>query len=120
MSRQLRPLSSRLWVVSLTEDLARRVEKAILGWPPFHRNHLGDQWIRAVDSIGLNISEGYARVHIGERQHFFSYVFGFIEEVIYCVRRARDRSLISRLDAWRYAELLKKLAIGIQNLSAAD
>src|SRR3954469_18874586 len=109
MPREFYPYPSRLWVISLTEKLTRQCEKIIRQWSPAQREHLGDQWIRAIDSIGLNVSEGYARAHSGERKHFFSYASGSVEEVMYCVRRARDRGLVARLDAWRYAQLLQRL-----------
>ena len=113
-----RPLSSRLWVISLTEELARRIEKSVSGWPPLDREHLGDQWVRAIDSIGLNVSEGYVRIHKQERLHFYSYASASIDEAGYCVRRARDRGLITRLDAWAYFEMLVRLGKGITALAA--
>jgi four helix bundle protein len=120
MSTDGHPIPSRLWVIHLTEKLTRQAHLFIARWSSMDRAHLGDQWTRAIDSIGLNVSEGYARAHFGERKHFYSYASGSVEEVLYCVRRARDRGLITRLEAWRYSELLHRLAIGIQNLTCND
>jgi four helix bundle protein len=114
------PIPSRLWVVSLTEDLTRRAQVWIGTWEKRHQEGVGDQWYRSIDSIGLNLSEGYARAHQKEREHFFDYAVGSVNEVFYCVRRARDRGLITRLQAWQYGELLRKLASGINNLIESE
>jgi four helix bundle protein len=77
------------------------------------RDNLGDQLIRATDSIGLNISEGYARVHLRERLQFFAIASGSLEEALFAVRRARERSLFSRIEASDISGLLIKLSRAI-------
>ena len=56
MRKEYQSVPGKLWVISLTEELARRVHKAVARWSKLDREHLADQWIRAVDSIGLNVS----------------------------------------------------------------
>src|SRR5690349_20946036 len=106
MSDSPYPLSSRLWVVSLTETLARRGDQLRADWPQRDREAVGDQWSRAIDSVGLNLSEGYARIHPKERLHFYSYASASVDEAIYCLRRARDKGLISPREAWSCFHLL--------------
>lgn len=50
-----------LRVYRLAEELPDRVWNIVLGWNYFARETIGKQLVRAVDSIGANISEGSAR-----------------------------------------------------------
>ena len=120
MNSDFRPISGRLWVVQLCEVVSRRIEQSVKDWPTKQKEGLGDQLIRATDSIGANISEGYARVHIKERVLFFSWAQGSVEEALYHLRRARDRQLIGILDASIISELFFKLSKGIAKLAAAQ
>lgn len=74
------PLPGRLWVIRLAEALGSRIKFQVKNWPPSEKENLGDQLVRAADSIGANISEGYVRIHIKERLHFFSLAQGSVEE----------------------------------------
>ena len=95
----LHPIPGRLWIIQLAEELSRRVERRVSRWPASQRKDLGDQWTRSTDSIGENISEGYARMHIKERLHFLSIAQGSLEEALFQLRRARDRHLLSEFEA---------------------
>ena len=43
----------------------------------------GDQFLRAIDSIGANIAEGYARYHSLDQVHFYHYARASMSEAIY-------------------------------------
>ena len=109
----LRPIPGFLWIVQLAEQINVRAASHIRNWPTFDKESIGDQLIRAADSIGLNISEGYARTHLRERLHFLSIANGSIEEALFATRRARDRQLLSRLDASILSGLLIKLSTAL-------
>jgi four helix bundle protein len=47
-------------VYRLAEDLGDRIWDIVIGWPDFARNTLGYQLVKAADSIGANIAEGFA------------------------------------------------------------
>jgi four helix bundle protein len=104
-----RPIPGFLWIVQLSERINFLAARCVRNWPLSDRDSLGDQLSRAVDSIGLNISEGYARFHLKERLHFLSIANGSLEEALFAVRRARDRELLSPLDASILSGLLIKL-----------
>src|SRR5882762_6034629 len=110
------PLPGRLWVVRIAEALSSRIKHQVTTWPHYERETLGDQLLRAIDSIGANISEGYIRVHVKERLHFFSMAQGSLEESLFHLRRARDRGLITRLEAFTLSGLLIKLSKGLERL----
>ncbi len=106
-------IPGRLWIVRLAEHVSAKVARLLRQWPYADRSSLGDQLLRAVDSIGLNISEGYARAHLKERLHFFSIARGSLEEAIYAIRMARERKLLSRLDASILSGLLIRLGAAL-------
>jgi len=120
MNRTWHPIPSRLWVVSLAEALAGRIHSRIDAWPAQERADLGDQLRRSIDSVGANITEGYARAHVRERLNFFSMAQGSLEEVLYHVRKARGRNLFTRLEAYTLSGLLIRLSRGLQNLGYAQ
>ena len=114
------PIPGRLWIVQLAERLSCRLKGAIDRWPGPAKKRLGDQLSRSVDSIGANISEGYVRIHVKERLHFFSIAKGSLEETVFHLRIARERGLIERLEAYTVSELLFKLSKAIDNLVEAQ
>ena len=40
------------------------------GWEPFAKNTIGTQLVRAADSIGANIAEGYGRGSFADNKRF--------------------------------------------------
>jgi four helix bundle protein len=103
-------LPGRLWVIRLAETISSRIKRSVNAWPKAEKDRLGDQLVRAVDSIGANISEGYVRIHVKERLHFYSIAQGSLEESLFHIRRAHDRELFTRLEAFTASELLLKLS----------
>lgn len=116
MDRTVHPIPSRLWVISLAETLSGRIKFHVDAWPSHERAGLGDQVQRAIDSVGANITEGYVRVHVRERLNFFSMAQGSLEETLYHLRKARDRNLITRLEAFTLSGLTIRLSKGLQKL----
>jgi four helix bundle protein len=120
MNSPSRPIAGRLWVVQLSENLSGHIQRVTRNWPSEEKEHLKDQLVRSTDSIGSNISEGYARIHIKERMHFISMAQGSLEEALFYLRRARDRELVSKLDASALSGLLVMLSKAIANFAAAQ
>ncbi len=56
-----RPQFENLRVYQLSEELADLIWDIVAHWERFAQNTVGDQLIRAADSIGANISEGAGR-----------------------------------------------------------
>ncbi len=120
MASLTHPLPGRLWVIRLAEMLGSRIKSLIAVWPSNERNNLGDQLARATDSIGANISEGYIRIHVKERLHFFSIAQGSLEESLFHLRAARERGLVTRLEAFTLSELFIKLSKGLEKLGKSQ
>ena len=50
-----------LEVYQLAEELGDQVWDIVIVWPAFAKNSLGYQLVKAVDSIGANLAEGFGR-----------------------------------------------------------
>lgn len=66
---------------------------------------IGDQFIRAIDSIGANIAEGYGRYHYLDKVKFYYTArASHIEAINHWLSLLWERSLISES---QYRELIK-------------
>jgi four helix bundle protein len=84
-----------LEVYCLTEEIADKWWQVISRWPPFAKDTVGKQLIRAIDSIGANIAESYGRYHFSDRINFLYYARGSLFESKFFIRRARERNLVA-------------------------
>ncbi len=50
--------------------IGEEVWKIVIKWDFFNKDTLGKQWIRAADSVALNISEGNGRFFYSDRKVF--------------------------------------------------
>jgi len=57
---------------------------------------IGDQLIRAIDSIGANIAEGYGRYHYLDRTKFYYNARGSLLEVLHWVALLEKRGLVNK------------------------
>lgn len=85
----------RLRVYRLSEELADQVWSIVLGWDRFARDTVGKQLVRAVDSVGANISEGSGRGTFGDNKRFVRIGRGSFHETQYWLRRAYRRQLLT-------------------------
>jgi four helix bundle protein len=83
-----------LRVYARAEELADLIWSDVMTWPPFARNTVGNQLVRAADSVGANIAEGYGRASAGDRQRFVR-IGGSLYEVRHFLRGAERRGLIA-------------------------
>lgn len=79
-------------------------------WESFQRETGGKQMMRAVDSFGANIAEGYGRFHYGEKLQFLYYARGSLYETKYWLNRGRPRNLFSEEIANDIAQKLSNIA----------
>lgn len=95
-------IEDRIWQIAST-------------WPMFAKDTVGKQLIRAADSIGANIAEGYGRFHYSDKVNFFYYARGSLYETRHFVRIARARNLV---DEGSYRVLLGQLELLAPKLNA--
>jgi len=67
----------------------------VAGCSYFAKDTVGKQWVRCVDSIAANISEGFGRYHYAENKKFCFYARGSLDESITFLKKAETRNLIS-------------------------
>ena len=96
---------NNLQVYQLSRELSKQAWTVYknMGWQI--KKVIGDQFIRAIDSIGANIAEGYGRYHYLDKIKFYYYVRASHYEVItHWLDLLHERLLIGESD---YAMMLK-------------
>ena len=83
-------------VYQLAMEIGDLIHQVISKWDYFNKKNLGDQFIRAADSIAMNISEGYGRFHYKENKQFCWYARGSLFETKTANQKAFNRSLLTK------------------------
>ena len=65
-------------------------------WEYFSKKTIGEQFVRAADSIAANISEGYGRYFYKDRKQFCYYSRGSLMETKTWTTKAFNRELMSK------------------------
>jgi four helix bundle protein len=85
-----------LRIVQVAEELAGELWQIVSKWDWFAKKTVGDQLIRAVDSIGANISEGQGRHHAADNLRFLYISRGSLEEALLWLGKSRARGLLEQ------------------------
>jgi four helix bundle protein len=93
----------------MSEELADLVWKAASRWDSFARSTIGHQIVRAADSVGANIAEGYGRASPVDHKRFIRIARGSLYETRHFLRRADKRGLIPKEQRLPLQALLKNL-----------
>lgn len=104
-----------LEIYQLAMKLGEKIWHSVNSWDYFIKDSLGKQFIRACDSIALNIAEGFGRFSYNETKQFSYYARGSLFETQTCIQKAYNRNLI---DEVKYRELLddvKNLGVKLNN-----
>ncbi len=99
-------LLEELKVYQFAMEIGELIFNITVKWDLFNKKSLGDQYLRAADSIALNISEGYGRFHYKENKNFCWYARGSLFETKTANQKAFNRKLITDEE---YNNLLSKL-----------
>ena len=68
--------------------------RTVQRWPPFAKDTLGKQLVRAIDGVGATLVEGDGRHGDKEALYFFRVARGSARETRYWLLRATERGLI--------------------------
>ncbi len=98
-----------LEVYRLSETIADAVWNACSVWESFPKNTIGRQLVRAADSIGANIAEGYGRYAFRENVQFCYYARGSLMETRFFLQRAHERNLLQEDDRMYIDTILRRL-----------
>lgn len=96
--------------------LSNYVWDVVLKWNNFSQRTVGEQFVRAVDSISANIAEGFGRYGKKDKIKFYRYSQGSLSESLNWNEKSRVRSILSN-DEYRYIfNELQKLPKAINSL----
>lgn len=104
-----------LRMLRVAEGVADEIWNAVVKWQEFSKNTIGNQLVRAADSLGANIAESYGRYNFGEKIQFLYYARGSLYETKYWLNRSMARNLITQAEHEQYAAQLTDAARQINN-----
>ena len=87
-----------LQVYIVAMEIGEIVWNLVDKWEYFPKKTLGAQYVKAADSIALNISEGYGRFHYKENKNFCYYSRGSAKETLKKKKKAKNRNLVTDED----------------------
>jgi four helix bundle protein len=90
-----RSLFENLEVYKLSESLTDIVWEIVIEWENFTKITVGNQLVRACDSIGANIAEGFGRGSKIDNRRFVRIARGSLFETKHWLRRAVKRNLLT-------------------------
>jgi four helix bundle protein len=99
-----------LEVYKIAFNLSKTIWEVAVKWDFLAQRTVGIQLIRAVDSIGANIAEGFGRFSFKEHKQFCYYARGSFEETKHWLRIAFNRDLIS-LEQLKNYNLISKTSL---------
>jgi four helix bundle protein len=84
-----------LEIYQVSLELSDTIWRIVIKWDSFSRNTVGGQLVRAIDSVGANLSEGYGRGSKIDTARFAKMARGSLFESRYWLIQATKRILIS-------------------------
>jgi len=83
-----------LKIYNISMEIGDEVWKMVDSWNRFEKETLGKQFVRAADSISLNIAEGYGRFHFKEARNFCFIARGSLYETKTIIFKATSRRIL--------------------------
>ncbi len=84
-----------LKIYALAMQLGDEVWEIVILWDYFQKDTVGKQWVKSVDSVAANLSEGNGRYHIKDGKNFNYYARGSLSETKTWLLKAHNRNLIT-------------------------
>jgi four helix bundle protein len=104
-----------LQVYQLSMEMAEKIWTIVAKWDYFARDTIGEQLIRAADSISANLSEGFGRYHYKENINFSYYSRGSLFETKTWLTKVNNRDLINKTDLNRFLKQIDDIGIKLNN-----
>ncbi len=99
--------------------LSNYIWDIVIEWDWFAKKTVGDQFVRAVDSISANIAEGFGRYHKKDKTKFYRYAQGSTRESFDWNEKSKTRGLLTEAQYGHIFKELDKLPKGINALIKA-
>ena len=96
--------------------LSNYVRDVVLNWSNFSQRTVGEQFVRAVDSISANIAEGFGRYGKKDKIKFYRYSQGSFSESLNWNEKSKVRKLLSSEEYKYIFSELQKLPKAINAL----
>lgn len=96
--------------------LSNYVWAIVVKWDSFSRNTVGGQFVRAVDSISANITEGFGRYGKKDKICFYRYAFGSIKESFDWNEKSKNRKLMTEAEYKYIFDQLELLPLKVHQL----
>lgn len=97
-------------------NLSNCIWQEVVKWDYFSQRTIGQQLVRAVDSVSANIAEGYGRYHKKDKIKFYYYARGSASESCDFCLKAKIRGLLSEKQYQIIFNELQKLPQEINGL----
>jgi four helix bundle protein len=119
MSSKSRLEDLEVYQISLV--ISDKIWNLLVHWDNFSRNNIGSQLLRAIDSVGANISEGFGRGGKIDNARFVKIARGSLFETKHWVTVSHRRKLLSDTETKEILDdidgLLPRLSAYINYLS---
>ncbi|MFU8860317.1 MAG: four helix bundle protein [Cyclonatronaceae bacterium] len=102
-------------VYQMAMETGEEVWKIVIKWDYFAKDTIGKQFVRAMDSVAANLSEGLGRYHYKEAKNFSYYSRGSLFESKTWLTKAHNRNLIETEDYNRISADLESIGVKINN-----
>ena len=96
--------------------LSNYVWDIVLKWSNFSQRTVGEQFVRAVDSISANVAEGFGRYGKKDKIKFYRYSQGSLSESLNWNEKSKMRKLLSKEEYNFIFTELQKLPKAINSL----
>ena len=96
--------------------LSNYVWEVILQWDMFAKRTVGEQFVRAIDSVSANIAEGFGRYFKKDKIKFYRYAKGSLKECFDWNEKAKVRKLLKEEEYQHIFTELDKLPLSMNSL----
>lgn len=97
-------------------NISNYVWDVVSEWDYFSKKTIGEQFIKAIDSISANIAEGFGRYTKKDKINFYRYSYGSLKESLDWNEKAKMRKLLKEKEYTYILTELKKLPKEINTL----
>ena len=104
-----------LEIYQLALEVGECVWNLVNKWKLFEKKTIGEQFVKAADSVASNIAEGYGRYFYKDRKQFCYYSRGSLMETKTWATKALSRKLISQQEFTSLMEKLRVLHFKLNN-----
>lgn len=98
-----------LEILNTSIEIGDKIWNLVIEWDNFSRKNIGSQLLRAIDSVGANISEGYGRGSKIDNARFVKIARGSFFETKYWLSISKRRKMLSDTEVIEIASEIENL-----------